>query len=64
MLKQLLSASLLFSAPSVDELHERKIEQLKREYEKTSNMPRKMKKAKRKALNQDYQFFMALKEWM
>lgn len=41
-----------------------RIEELKREYfEVTPNLPRKLKKKRRKELNQEYAFLMSLKKY-
>ena len=43
---------------------DQKIQDLKREYyEVTPNLPRKQKKKRRKELNEEYRFLMAIKEY-
>ena len=49
---------------SVEKSWDEKIKELKREYyQVTPNLPRKLKKKRRKELNEEYSFLMSIKEY-
>lgn len=58
----MLSMAIRF-ADSITEMHDHRIQNILDEYAKTKYLPRKRKKKERKRLNEDYSFFMMLKEW-
>ena len=56
------ASELMFQMEQSKNKMDERIEELKREYfEVTPNLPRKLKKKRRKELNQEYAFLMSLK---
>lgn len=59
-----MASELMFTMEETKNKMDDRIENLKREYfEVTPNLPRKLKKKRRKELNKEYSFLMSLKKY-